>query len=529
MTMPLEGQGPSAAETPDPTAGRLPMTRGSGAVLALMGVIAIAWGIYRPDVRRPFDFVDFPETLLILQQHDSFVSQVAGLTTSLLAHARLNLFVYLLIAAKWSVFGWWTPGWQLARFATMSTAVVLTYALLRRLRISVAGALAGATIYVVAPAAVRGWIRLTSAEPVVVMFVLLAALLATYYQTSRRKVAIGAGLAVIGVVVVMTKEVVVVAYALPLYLLLTTRSTGLLSYPRIDRTNRAVLAAVVGALVVALIPGIWVFLNAPVASYGHWFGTARPSVFDLLAMTIAGLVPFLPGGSALGMLVVNAGYWGLLLAGLPLTVQSGTERQHAGWLLILAIGLPLLGGVVYLPWPNFQLVYAVPFLFGEAILIGVAMTYLQKHGKTATRVAGTAWCLVLAYAIPEAVTEARRVEAIQFSTSQLLPRVAQERDVDSVFVAAPQEVLDQRGLFGPRLFMYAQATQQPWPSTKDVSCPEAERAGSSSPRVVVVWSTFMCGPSPLAGETIRSVYPRWDWKSLRLVNDSMRFDILRAK
>lgn len=524
--MPADSQTPGTTERDAPDAlgvRRAPLG------LALLGILAAAWAIYRPEVKRPFDFVDFPETLLILQRHAGFVGQFVELTRSLLVHARLNLFVYALIAAKWSLFGWWTPGWQLTRFATMGLIVVLSYVLLRRLRLSVPGALAGASVFVVAPAAVRGWIRLTSAEPVALLLLLAAALLSHAWPGARRKVAVGASIAVLAVLVVWTKEVLAVGLAFPLYLLLTARPTGELAAPRIDRSNIGVIATTVGAAGLAMIPVLWAYLHAPAASYGHWFGSASPSVFDLLAMAFAGLVPFLPAGNAgFGMLLVNLGYWGVLLAALPIAFRSGRPRSHSAWLLLLAIGLPFLGAALYLPWPNFQLVYAVPFLFGGVLLVAMAVSALCAHGAAGRGVAAVAWCLVLAYAVPEAVTEARRVEAIQISTSELLPRVAKESKVDSVFVAAPQAVLDQRGLFGPRLFMYAQATGQPWPATRDVSCEVASRAAATSPSTVVVWSTFMCGGAERRGEVIRAEYPRIDWQTLRPVTDSMRFDILRA-
>jgi len=527
--MPADSQTPGTAERDGPDAlgvRRAPVNR---AGLALLGILAAAWAIYRPEVKRPFDFVDFPETLLILQRHDGFFGQFAELTRSLLVHARLNLFVYALIAAKWSLFGWWTPGWQLTRFATMGLVVALSYVLLRRLRLSVAGALAGASVFVIAPAAVRGWIRLTSAEPVALLLLLAAAILAQAWPGTRRKVAVGASIAVLAVLLVWTKEVLAVGLAFPLYLLLTVRPSGELGVPRIDRSNVGVIATTVGAAGLAMIPVLWAYLHAPAASYGHWFGSASPSAFDLLAMAVAGLVPFLPAGkAALGMLLVNVGFWGVLLGGVPLAFQRRQPRRHSAWLLLLAIGLPFLGAALYLPWPNFQLVYAVPFLFGGALLVAMAISALDAQGSAGRWVAAVGWCLVLTYAVPEAVTEARRVEAIQVSTSELLPRVATLTKVDSVFVAAPQAVLDQRGLFGPRLYMYAQATGQPWPPTRDVSCEVASRAAATSPSTVVVWSTFMCGAAQGRGEVIRAGYPRIDWQTLRLARDSMRFDILRA-
>lgn len=532
MTMPAD-RNPAMAPDRADAAGPRVVAGPVVAAFALFGVLVVSWAVYRPDVQRPFDFVDFPETLLILEAHDSFSGQVGALTASYLTHARFNLLVYVMIAVKWLLFHWWTPGWQLARFVTMGAVVVLAYAVLRRLRMSMLGALAGASVFVVAPAAVRGWIRLTSAEPVVTMFVLLAAFLATHYQTSRRKAAIGVALALIAVAVVMTKEILIVAYVLPLYLLLTMQPTGMLGAPRVDRTNAAVLIVVAGALLVAILPSVWAYVNAPATSYGRWFGTARPGLIDLLAMTVTGVVPFDLGAARSGASqLAMALYFGLLLAGWSVGTGAGLRgaepRSQGARLAALALALPALGAMAYMPWPTYQLVYAVPFLFGAAALVAFAVSSLERAGKTAGVLAALAWGCVFAFTLGDARNEARRVEAVQFSTGRVLPRVAALHGVDSVLVAAPRNVLDQRGIFGPRLFMYAQALGQPWPPTRDVSCEDARRSAASQLRTVVVWSTLMCGAGPVPSETIRVVYRRLDWGRFRMVDDSMRFDLLRA-
>jgi len=340
---------------------------------------------------------------------------------------------------------------------------------------------------------------------------------------------VGAVIAVLGVLVVLTKEILVVAFVLPLYLLMTVRSNGLLESPRIDRSNRAVLAAAVAALGLALIPSIWAFLHAPASSYGRGFGAASVSLFELLGMSLAGLIPFVPTSGAIGMLVVNVGYWGLLLAGLPLTLLTANGRRHTGWLLMLAILLPVVCGLVYLPWPSFQVVYAVPFLFGESLLVAIAMTNLERRGKPAAAFAVIAWCMVLAYSIPESVSNARRFDTIQVVTGELLEKLSTARDIDSVLVVGPETVYDQRALFGPRLSLYAKARGLSIPPTKDVSCEVGERAAASASQVLVVWSTLMCGGTPVQGEAIRRLYPRLDWSAMRLVKDSTRLDILGAR
>lgn len=523
MTMPTSER---HAETPRSA------VRG-GVVVALAVLVAVAWAIYRPESRRPFDFVDFPETLLVLQRSASFFSQVADLTSALLVHARLNLAVYVMIAAKWGVFGWWTPGWQLTRFLTMSLSVLLTFGILRRLRMSTLAALAGASVFVVAPSAVRGWIRLTAAEPAVLLQVLAATWLAAGYAAlpdgsrARRRSAVA--LVLLGVLVVLTKEILAVAFALPLALLLTVRPSGELRAPQLDRRNAPAIVAICVAIVLAMIPSFWAYTQAPATSYGRWFGTARPGVFDWIAMTCAGLLPFLPGADAVGMALVNLGFWGVVLLGLPMSRQDPDWRGRTGWLVALAIALPMLGAAVYLPWPNFQLVYALPFVFGQALLVAAAVTLWTRRGRRSAVAATVLWGLVLTYAVPEAAGEARRVAAVQIATRSVLDAVSAERGVDSVYVVAPQAVLDQRGLFGPRLYQYAQALGQSWAPTIDVSCEAGTAAARDRPSIVVVWSDFMCGtpPGPTM-TTITEFYPRLEWTHGTRRMDALRYHLMRA-
>ena len=69
------------------------------------------------------------------------------------SEGRFNIVGYAFLAARWNLFGWSSPGWQLARGAMMLLLIGLTYVLLRRLGASRLGATLGGSVYLIAPAA----------------------------------------------------------------------------------------------------------------------------------------------------------------------------------------------------------------------------------------------------------------------------------------------------------------------------------------------------------------------------------------
>src|SRR5512145_2741937 len=120
----------------------------SGVGWALFGAAAlVAFLLYRPDTAAPFEIVDFSETLPILTEGQGFTDRFQGLVSYYLQHGRAAFGLSAGLAARWSLFEWWTPGWQWARFLVCLAVVVLTWRLLRLLGASRAGAAAGAGLF----------------------------------------------------------------------------------------------------------------------------------------------------------------------------------------------------------------------------------------------------------------------------------------------------------------------------------------------------------------------------------------------
>jgi hypothetical protein len=86
---------------------------------------AAAFLLYRPDTNAPFEIIDFSETLPFLTDGRDFSERFRGLAGYYLQHGRAAFALSAGLAAKWTVFGWWTPGWQWTRYFVALGVVVL--------------------------------------------------------------------------------------------------------------------------------------------------------------------------------------------------------------------------------------------------------------------------------------------------------------------------------------------------------------------------------------------------------------------
>src|SRR5688572_6437476 len=79
------------------------------AAVAFVLAVVVAFFMYRPDHKLPFDYLDFSEFLPILQSTDSYWERSWGLIRYYASHGRANVLPYALLSAKWELFGWWSP------------------------------------------------------------------------------------------------------------------------------------------------------------------------------------------------------------------------------------------------------------------------------------------------------------------------------------------------------------------------------------------------------------------------------------
>jgi hypothetical protein len=473
--------------------------------LATIALLVMAYALYEPLDPRPFDYVDFPENVLLLRSLNGFAERYGALVRTYLEHGRWSPITLAAIAGQWSLFEWWTPGWQVFRFVVMAVAVVLAQRLSRRLGLTVIGAFAAAMLLVASPAAIPGWTRLSSAEPLGMLFLLIGCHLALRPRT--RATSVSFALALLGVM--WTKEIMAVAFALPLLLFLLVGEDAL-PKARWTRARSAWLLPAAFAFVLGSIPVLWTWLSAPAGSFASRYARRSVSLGDVAGGSLAALLPFspVPFGSASALLVVVAAFLLLVLAGWRKALFPGTAREQRRLLLILALGIPVLGAVIYSPWPFYLLLYALPFMIAGSLLFGQATSSLFSEGGRDRIIGAICLTIVLTFSVMQAANEASRTRALHRVVAESVVRVSAMRDVDSVLVEVAAAQFDSSGNFGPRFKTYARMLGLEWPNVRDVRCSDSSR---SSDHVMLLSINLMCPPHSLTSPAIVRRHNRFDW------------------
>jgi hypothetical protein len=495
-------------------------------------LVSMAWLVYRPDRVRPFHVVDFTEFLPRLLAGTDFFDRIGALVKYYVSQGRFNVIPYTVIAAKWEMFKWWSPGWQITRALLMLFLCALTFRFLRRLRATHFGAFVGASVFLWAPAASDGWVHLTMGEPLGAAIALVLSLRALRYQSAahwNREVAV---LAVGSVALIWTKELLFPLLLLPITLALTFNENEQFERPRLSKRNLALAAGVGSAIVFAIVPVATVYLSATEAAYSAMYGTGSQSLAFIAAVWVSSLVPFelfatRPSFVWLGAVI---GYVVLVGLGWRQFLRREQGQEYARFLLGLALTIPLIGLLVYQPNPWIARFYSLPYLIGTAMLIGFAASNLS-FDSGARRVRLFCTMLILLFAVSSASEVAVRREAIQRRDHAVISFVSDSAAVDSVIFATnrppPAEWLTfadsgsaPRGL-GATLNRFARASSRPWPPTRDLGCDRAQNYLRPQPnRFVVVNLEETCDFDALPTRYI-SIPFRWvDWTRLKIVGDS---------
>src|SRR5579862_5204894 len=196
--------GPPPSDAPHERRAIANVTLWAAMLLVVTGTLLL----YQPWRRLPFDITDFSEFLPLLHR-PSLGARWSGFLHYYASQGRWNVLSYAAIIAKWSVFGMYTAGWELVRFAEMWLIIVLTFLALRRFGADAWGAAAGAALMTVAAPAVPAWLRLTMGEPLGLALLLAALLVATRYRGSAHWRRDAIVIAILVALALLTKEMLV--------------------------------------------------------------------------------------------------------------------------------------------------------------------------------------------------------------------------------------------------------------------------------------------------------------------------------
>lgn len=515
----------------------LGLARRSGAARFVQhGLFAAAWviaaiALYKVTIPRPFDVLDFSEFLPILQRDDHFVGKVVGLSEYYARQGRASILGYALLALKWELFGTSAIWWQAVRAFQMAAIALLLYRLLVRWGASRLGACVASTLPLCARVAAPAWTRLNMAEPVCTMLLLGGFLIASDFNAAKpHRTRLIVLLTALVVAIGLLKEVLLVLLPAIWCVAAMRLADGRWVLRRPSRAHLALFATTGGAALLCGAISIQVATQASPDAYATLYGSRGidPGFLPISYLILA--IPFIPfGTTAPGATVLaTVAYTFLVISGWrALRGGSPADATHA-LLLCFALLLPLVGSLVYLPWPNSQAFYGLPFLLGSAILVSFAVTGLETHVQSGRSIALVAWIIVVLVMLPGAHKHSRYAEAellTAHEVARMLPKLggpdslifATRQLPAMAWIARGETIRRQAAIGGVRL-----------PPTREALCDEVEsllRAPRTTEHAVVVFFS-QCGP--ISQPTVRIVhrYSSFDLQRVGIVQDSLGADIV---
>jgi len=508
------------ARAPSTTAGRW------WSAAALTALLAVAFVVYQPWVPSPFDILDFSEFLSLLQAHDGVLRRFTALVQYYAAeHGRLNVLSYAALAAKWSLLGNDPVLWQMTRFVQMGLVVLGAYWLFRRLGVASAGAVAGASLFVAADAALEGWIRLTMGEPLGVVLALAASLLASGYQQAPRWRVRGLVIAALLSGALLAKEMLAGVVPFVLALGVLHQGVGRFLWPGWTPRTRWILAASTLSLglVVAAI-GV-VARSVPADGFTALYGEG-PTAWSRLGRTLSRMIlpalTFRRGFQALTP-TPNLIFVALIGVGFAAAMRATRYRLDTAALAAVAAAMPLVGTLLYLPWPQYHGFYGLPFLFGPALVLALAVAALYQQAPRVRWAVVTAVAVMVVSTGSMAQQIAGRTRATRVVNAGVAAALLDAPAVDSFIVVVGGRADQPWQGTGATLSRYA-ATLRPDaapPAGVEATCSEVSPPGAVRGTVLIVVPQRSCGVSGAVLHVITQRFRYASWRDLAVVSDSV--------
>ena len=507
-----------------------PAAFGRATILAIG--IALTAIIYLPFAARPFDVLDFGEFLPLLRNNPTFLTQLKALLRYYVEdQGRLNVLPYFFIVTKWFFFGWHVPFWQTARFLEMWLIVTGVYVVLRGLGVARFGALCGAALFVVAPPAVGVWVRLTVAEPLGTLLLLLATHLAIGYQLVERWRLRAGAIVLLLLAIAFTKEMLLVAVPFVLAVACSRGPDGRFEPFRASHRNRYLLGLAGIVLSVAAMAIVWVALQAKADALAGQYGKVAVSSDQFLAPLFLFL---LPGYSLTSLafpralVIADEVFLAILAGGWWLAFRSAVDKSEMRRRLVIPLLLLLPGALAYVPWDGIQVTYGLPFLLSPAFLLGYGLTSIESYYKRRVVLIRVFTIFVLVPCAISAHHFAHLALALQHVNAGVAARIAASTAQDSTLVTVARPPRLAWIGPGPTLGRYVLATTgHPVVSPiRDISCAELEPTLHASSKLLIVSYHFRCGSLPHPDVSLRRYFRYIDLSTFALSVDSVRADLL---
>ncbi len=491
-------------------------------------VLALALYVYQPWRDVGFDIEDFSEFRPLLERSPTFGARARVLLEYYATQGRWNFVMYYALAAKWSLFGPDPAAWQYLRFWQMLGVAGLVFWLVRSFRLGILPAAAAALLFVFSRAAAASFGRLTMSEPAGLTVLLAALLVALRYQRTPHWKASASLITLLAALVVGSKEVMIACIPFVVLCAILWSPEGW--HPPAGSRRNGVLVGAVGFVMLAL--GAWVLrvarqggADSYASQYGRigGFMDSFPAIFGWMVLPVqrpVGSMDNPPAYPANALILV------LLVAGVALWWRRSVPKPTIA--LSLFASLPVLGAVVYSPWPRFEEFYALPFLLGVALMLAFALEVTVRDSVATGWVAAGLFAFALGYMVLNAKFATERRFANRAVHRGMVEVIRSVRDVDSVLV-----VTQWGGRSWPALApTLARVARRPvaagYPPVLGSRCEEVPPPASLPSSVLVMQYVVECGAIESPERAIVSRYRYWNWRTLSPRIDSIRVDVGRG-
>jgi hypothetical protein len=500
--------------------------------LTWLGTALLAACIYHPWRNLGFDLEDFSEFQPILEHAASLTTRFRALAEYYATQGRWNVVGYAFLAAKWALFGPDPVAWQWLRLVQMLALASLASQLFVTLRVSRPVAWASALLFLFSSAAAASFVRLTLGEPLALVFLLGALLLATRYQKTRRWRLCGIGISLCLGLLLATKEVLIVCVPFVLAFGVSWED-GAFRRLRWSKRNAFLVAAATVTVVLVSVPILRASMGNAPGAYDSAYRIDNISAAKFLVLALYMVMPvqhssppeifalLYPANIIVAMLVGS---------GLLIWLRLGARLPRPLPLIGGALFLALAGAAVYAPWPRFEDFYALPFIVGVALVIAFAVEAAGARARANYHIALGTLLLGVLYMVVAAQAAVEYRFAVRGATNKLVETLQSWHGLDSVLVGTtdPGRAWHQRaGTLERSLRNRTRGAAVP--SMVGVTCADAAENRVLPPSVAVVNYVRECGETGGPDISVVHRFTYRDWRTLGTRSDSFVIELKRGR
>ncbi len=479
-------------------------------------LVALAALVFRPWDAPHLPLTDFGLFLSARGSSHSLWSQYAGIATYYFGEGRFCLITYLYMVLGSAAFGTWAPGWHWTYFALNVAVLMLARSLLAKMGVNRVASFVALALWATMGPTAELWIRIAG-EPVALVFFLVALHLALNYTEAedwrRRAIAIAS----LAVAIVFTKELLVVLLPAGWIVSRLRFRDGEWSWAPWSERDTFLLALVSAAIVIAMVPVIYVATHASEASYAAQYASRSPVWGSFVERLEIALVPSAPRLHWLGNLA-NDPAWAVIRA-LPnllwiamiLIAVFAEKRKGIAWPVAIGASWVLAGVFAYLPWPSQGMFYMMPFALGTMFIAAHALTRPLSCGSKHRRAILMVALFLIAVASIEARSTLYQHRLRATLNADVIQEIALEGGARTVIGAVPNPPPGTGGWANHIRGFGSVATGMRVDHWRDMSCSDARTALEVTPGAVVISSAGGCGQIADSSIVISGTVPRSRW------------------